>query len=182
MIFMVCLIFWYPRSNLEGFFYQTLIGPNLDFSVRYDSEFQKPFDWFEKGFLSHKRRDETSSSFHFIPLLIMIWLKNFLRKSLEREKLVSSLVALILPFLSFCVSFLFLKVCVGFTKKTFFAIFRFPFFNQAKLTVMVHFRSRVLTSDVQRLIKSIDYNIANKKCKGFHSLLSLSLLTSAVKS
>ena len=131
MIFMVCLIFWYPRSNLEGFFYQTLIGPNLDFSVRYDSEFQKPFDWFEKGFLSHKRRDETSSSFHFIPLLIMIWLKNFFRKSLERETrvIVSRTNP---PFSIFLCFFSFFESARWFHKKNFFCNFSLSIFQSSK--------------------------------------------------
>ena len=64
-------------------------------------------------------------------------------------------------------------------QRSFSAIFRFLFFNQAKLPFMLDCRSYVLTSNVQRLIKSIDCNIGNKKGKSFHSLNSINLLIQA---
>ena len=162
MIFMVCLIFWYPRSNLEGFLSNS---DRAEFRFFCQIRFRVP----ETIWLIRKRffwvtKDETRPLLRFISFHFSSWFGSKISsEKVWREKLVSSLVALILPFLSFCVSFLFLKVRVGFTKKTFFAIFRFPFFNQAKLTVMVHFRSRVLTSDVQRLIKSIECHHEDKR-------------------
>ena len=65
-------------------------------------------------------------------------------------------------------------------QRSFSAIFRFLFFNQAKLPFMLDCRSYVLTSNLQRLIKSIDCNIANKKGKSFHSLNSINLLIQAL--